>query len=641
MPRTALLWSLRLLWIGIVAAVIFGTLPTHRAVYANYSAVVADELRAAPPANFGLPLDLFVTIRLICLYAIMIVPLSVGLYIFWRRSGDALGLLTAAFLAAVGLSANPVASVLRTDPFWFTAFGLINGAGYVFVYLFMITFPDGAFYPRWTRWLVIPLIASELFRNLTAVALTENPLLRIALFMISWSIIGVGVYAQVRRYRQIDDPLQRQQVKWVVLGVGALFFGVIVALAYLFVAYQTGGLPLLIGHLLILPIFGYGGALALETLIGLSVLRYGLLQVDRVINRSLVFAALTVTLGLLFVFSLYAISQIFITLTDSQQPPFTLAGAALVIGVLFNPLRRRVQRLVDQRLFGWIEKAKPLPVLTGRTLGVYEVGDLIGRGGMGEVYQAKHPTLGRAVAIKVLAPALARKDEFRARFEREARVVAGLRHPNIVTVHDFGAFTVQENDHAYYMVMEYIDGATLDDLLLERKVLPLDEVLPLIDDVAAALDAAHDMGLVHRDVKPSNVMLQRITAAGGGRRAILTDFGIARLTDSGTGLTQTGMIGTLDYAAPEQIAAAKTADRRADVYALGVMTFEMLTGRLPFEGSPAEIVFAHLQQTPPDPRTFKPDLPDAAAQAILQALSKPPEDRFERAGAFAAALRGG
>ena len=274
--------------------------------------------------------------------------------------------------------------------------------------------------------------------------------------------------------------------------------------------------------------------------------------------------------------------------------------------------------------------------LAGTRLGPYEVREPLGRGGMAEVYHGVHTRLGRAVAIKVLPAGLAVHADFRERFEREARAVAALRHTNIVQVYDFG-----DAAGMYYMVMEYIDGSDLARLLAERGQLPLAQVLPLLRDVAAALDYAHGQGLVHRDVKPSNVMLQAASAVGLGQRAILTDFGIAKiLTGAGSAATRAGvMIGTPDYMAPEQIRAASEVDQRVDIYALGVMLFQMLTGRLPFAGgNPGEVVQAHLNRPAPNPRTLLPDLPTRVADAVLRALAKDPAERYQTAGTLASAL---
>jgi len=296
---------------------------------------------------------------------------------------------------------------------------------------------------------------------------------------------------------------------------------------------------------------------------------------------------------------------------------------------------------------------RPAEHLTGLRLGPYEVIASVGRGGMAEVYKGHHLRLGRTVAIKILPAHLAAEPDFRARFEREAQAVAALKHPNIVQVFDFG-----DSEGIYYMVMEYIAGQNLAQHLAEAGPLPLAQALPLLQHVASALDYAHAQGLVHRDVKPSNVMLE-IKDEGGSMkdemigqtassliphpssffRAVLTDFGIVRMLGGITGATKTAMMGTLNYMAPEQIRVSQDVDGRADVYALGVMTCQMLTGKLPFSGdNPGAVLMAHLQQPAPDPREFKPDLPERTAHAILRALAKEPEDRYRTAGELVADL---
>ena len=289
-------------------------------------------------------------------------------------------------------------------------------------------------------------------------------------------------------------------------------------------------------------------------------------------------------------------------------------------------------------------------LITGTQVGPYEVLEPIGRGGMSEVYKGRHARLDRSVAIKVLPASLAAEADFRSRFEREARAVASLRHPNIVQVFDFGDIS-----GTYYMVMEYIAGKDLGSILRESGRLPLEQVAHLLADVSSALDYAHGLGLVHRDVKPSNVMLQPLEerrAPGGDRtetwmrpgqeavpfRAILTDFGIAKMLGGDTAATKTGlMMGTLNYMAPEQIRSAGEVDGRADTYALGVMAYQMLTGQLPFAAdNPGAMMLSHLQLPAPDPREVAPEIPSRVARAILRALAKDPAERFDTSSAFAA-----
>jgi tRNA A-37 threonylcarbamoyl transferase component Bud32 len=280
--------------------------------------------------------------------------------------------------------------------------------------------------------------------------------------------------------------------------------------------------------------------------------------------------------------------------------------------------------------------------LTGTQLGPYQVMEPLGHGGMSEVYKGRHPRLDRTVAIKVLPARLAgeagsAQQNFAQRFEREARAVATLRHPNIVQVFDFG-----DVGGTYYMVMEFIQGEDLSQTLRGRGPMDLAETGRILLDVADAIDYAHSQGLIHRDVKPSNLLLEEPKTAGKGSRPVLTDFGIAKLFGTDTAATKTGVLmGTLDYMAPEQIRSAGQVDFHVDIYALGVMAFQMLTGQLPFPAdNPGAVMVAHLQTPPPDIRSINPQLPERTAIALLKAMAKEPLERFDSASELARAITG-
>lgn len=245
-----------------------------------------------------------------------------------------------------------------------------------------------------------------------------------------------------------------------------------------------------------------------------------------------------------------------------------------------------------------------------------ELLDVVGRGGMAVVYAARDPLLERRVAVKAMLPEFAADTEMAERFVREARTAAQLQHPNIVSV--FGA---RARGDLLVMLMAFVEGRSLDAVLQEQGKLPLHVVGRLAADVASALQYAHDHKVIHRDVKPGNVLL----ASNGG--ALVSDFGIARRQDV-PGLTGEGMLlGSLAYMSPEQRYGEELTGS-TDQYALGVSAFEMLTGRNPFLGLPAEMHVAHLRQAPPSVREFRPDVPDAVAKAIDRMLKKTPAERF-------------
>jgi predicted Ser/Thr protein kinase len=271
-----------------------------------------------------------------------------------------------------------------------------------------------------------------------------------------------------------------------------------------------------------------------------------------------------------------------------------------------------------------------------RTFGAYDIQREVGRGGMGVVYLATDRRLGRRVALKVIVPELAADAQFRRRFEREARVAATLEHPHVVPVYEAG-----EQDGSLFIAMRFIDGRDLATEVRDHGRLAPDRLARIVLQVAGALDAAHRSGVVHRDVKPANVLL---TGAGDDEQAYLTDFGLTREAASESGLTLTGQwVGTVDYAAPEQILGEPT-DARSDVYALGCLAFQALTGRPPYQGAPAARLFAHMNDPPPSACEARPGLRPEVDAALVRALAKKPADRFQSAGdlgrALAAALAG-
>lgn len=269
----------------------------------------------------------------------------------------------------------------------------------------------------------------------------------------------------------------------------------------------------------------------------------------------------------------------------------------------------------------------------GQTFAGYAILQRLGSGAMGEVYLVEHPRLPRRDALKVLAEQVSTDPTYRERFNREAQNAATLSHPNIVAVYDRG-----EHEGQLWISMAYVEGTDVARLLHERyrKGMPPDEVVPIVTAVADALDYAHQRQLLHRDVKPANILLAELDS--GGWRAMLADFGIARRVDDSTSLTQTNMsVGTVAYAAPEQLMGLKL-DGRADQYSLAATAFELLTGtHLYLDHNPAVVISQHVSAPPPEIADRKPEL-SGLGPVLSKALAKSPDDRYETCMDFANAL---
>jgi serine/threonine-protein kinase len=276
--------------------------------------------------------------------------------------------------------------------------------------------------------------------------------------------------------------------------------------------------------------------------------------------------------------------------------------------------------------------------LIGETLaGKYSIEELIKTGGMGSVYRGKHVLMDKRVAVKVLRPSLAVDDDVVARFSREAKAASRISHPHAVNVTDFG----ESENGVVFLVMEYLDGQTLKEVIKQDGAMSLDRTAEIVRQVAGALDAAHDQGVIHRDLKSDNIMLSQ---TNGGDWAKVLDFGIAKIQQPegvrDIDITAANLvIGTPQYMSPEQCSQSGPIDKRSDVYSFGIIVYEMLAGRVPFTGeSPTLIMMKQVQDEPPSISEARPDLPVAVAQIISRALAKQPDDRFQSAGELSQAL---
>lgn len=265
---------------------------------------------------------------------------------------------------------------------------------------------------------------------------------------------------------------------------------------------------------------------------------------------------------------------------------------------------------------------------TGSQVGPYRIEGLVAHGGMSTIYRANHTAIGRNVALKILSDEIAGDETNRERFATEWKVAAALRHPNILEVYDAG-----EADGRLYMAMEMVEGGDVGNLIDREGALAPERALLILEQAAGALDAAHSAGIIHRDVKPANLLLD-------GDRVFLTDFGLTKVVGSSARLTAPGrMVGTASYLSPEQIR-NEPVDYRADVYALGCVMFEALTATSPYEAdSDFVLMYAHLSEAVPNVSARRPGLPPAVDAVVARTMAKPAGDRYESAGEAVAALR--
>ena len=273
--------------------------------------------------------------------------------------------------------------------------------------------------------------------------------------------------------------------------------------------------------------------------------------------------------------------------------------------------------------------------LVGDEFAGYRVRSVLGRGGMSVVYQAENLRLSSVIALKVLAPELAADDVFRARFLEESRIAASLNHPNVIPIYDMGS-----QDDLLYIAMRYVSGTDMRQMIKKRgRILPA-TALFLVGQAARALDAAHRKGLVHRDVKPGNLLIERGSDEADPDHVYLADFGITKHAMSRSGLTSTGQfLGTIDYVAPEQIRGTSVLGL-ADQYSLGCVLYECLTGRVPFEKDlDAAIIWAHVEETPTMPTVLRPELPPEIDEVFGRVLAKRPDERYGSCREFVEAAR--
>lgn len=631
---------LRLAVIGLIAFAAITFFATNLQIL-DIRFIIATRHFHTALANLGLS-STFYVLWLPGLQAIaVLLNVILALIIVSRRSSEPVALLTAVALvvfSSINLHNNdqialrfPVLLVLQAVN-WFIALTAIN--------LSIILFPDGRPYPRWVIGLVIPNLlihAAVIGYVLNSDTSSPGALMAYAAALLTGSI---ALAAQLVRYRRVLNPLQRQQVKWILGGMALSTLTLIVYFTTF--AIVAPRIPEDSTHRLLLDLIVDDGLHFLAIIIvALSmmnaILRRRLWDIDFAVNRALGFGAALLVSAIVF-----AVVAILLNILLSLSVTL-LFSSALAVGV-FIPVRPAVQRLIDTRVYGLrqpVEAYEPItppvpqpPVskpsmYTGKLLDGIELRDLIARGGMGEVY--KGYAENALYAVKILPTD--HDEEAAIRFGQEAEAMRRIQHPNIVRLQQFGSA-----DGIHYLAMDYIEGIPLRTYIIQRRCMPVNEVFGIIDDLVSALDHIHAKGIIHRDLKPGNIMLN-LDAAGMPTRAVLLDFGIARIVEMS--ITQTGMgnVGTVEYIAPEQILSSRTVTQAADIYSLGVIVYEMLTGERPFKGNAGQVLFGHLKQPAPDPRDLVETIPMEVSFAVRRAMAKEPEDRYDSARAFAAALR--
>ena len=642
--RPVLRFTLRAIWVA-VAVYIVRILVVGASVYMNGWFTNASLLQQI--TRLGFNLITFSAIDVICDIYILLGYFGLASILFMQRSDDWFAILISIVIMSFGISVTNGGNELATSPNYQYLISPIMIIAQTGIILFGWLYPDGRLFPSWLKYALPVMLVNMVLlywpgSPFFAKQLNLPVFLGISLF---WYFSSAGMMGY--RYRSIFNPNQRQQIRYVFTGMmGPLLWFILFYGINLFFPAVGGDATLTpVVFRIVMRVLSIGLFLVFPACLTIAISRFKLFDIDLIINRAMVYGALTVVLATVFGFVLIIVTALLNVITSGQQTTIGLTISAIAAGALFQPARKSLQRFVDRTFYhinidylktpAGIKNSNEggdtitqAPVLFSH----YTNLALIGKGGMAEVYRAEHPASKRIVAIKVLLANLAEEEQFRKRFQRESQALAGLEHSNIVRIFDYGV-----ENKLYFMVMEYLNGMNLSTLLKQTGQIPFDKVVPILENVSDALDYAHRSGVIHRDVKPSNVMLD---TSLNYPRAVLTDFGIVKLSSAFTNITASAIIGTFDYIAPETIEGAREVDGRADIYSLGVMTYQLLSGALPFKRTPpGALLLAHMTTPPPDVRELVPSVSRQTSQAILKAMAKNPDDRFPSAREFAQALK--
>ncbi len=573
----------------------------------------------------GIPLAVQIPILLTVEGVAALTFWGASVYLLARRPNSKMVLLTAmvgfmmpvrvAFVQVIPLEALPSWYPPSVQAAFLTLFATLS-------YLVCALFPDGTLRPAWVKWWVLARLPVVVNYAFNIVPLTTGQFV-----FLDMTMFGALMVGQYQRFQQSRFSLERQQTKWILLGIG---FG----LAFFFIrrladAYLLASFPELY---LVLYTAARIATLSIPIAVTFALLRYRLYDVDWILNRSAVYGLMSaLVVGVLAVGLLIAQALLSQWVSAGNARLMMAVLAALVIAWSYQSMKEQLQRWIDRRLFRLrvstgtfkTRDEKPKNSWTGAVLDDLVIGEWVARGSMGQVYAATYR--GQRVAVKLL-PKNDSQDEASTRLLlREMRLFHSLSHPNICQM--LGGGLYQDTP---YIIMEYIEGRELEQVLTARGVLTLEETRLIVRDVAAALDYLHEREIIHHDVKPRNIILQDL-------RAVLTDFGTARHI-SGTQGTGALLLATPDYSAPEVLREGDQATPASDLYSLGVVAYRMLTGQKPFEGTLRQKLVAIVHTPARDPRELNASIPEWTAKAILRALEKDPARRFATAGEFARAL---
>lgn len=497
--------------------------------------------------------------------------------------------------------------------------------------LLLFVLPDGEFSPKWGRYLPFLIAVVEPIRIYlgnfnTGFSLGYGLLVPLLL------VCAIGIWAQIQRYQR-EDYIYKQQFKWLIIGATSVVTGItLVILGYIVLPKPF--------QIISAGLDEVGGIILAFSMI-FAVTRYRLYDIDLFINRSLAYVAVFVILALLSIVAFAILHPILQSLFPTFNQTLLLLALVIPIIFLFEPIRRKIQHWIDRRIYHFrfdldqvpfdttLPSSKQRESLEGQTIANFKLEELIGHGGISDIYRAIQD--GQLYALKILNR-VQRMDEIaRKRFQREARLTSQLTHPNIIHLHSYG-----EEGGRYYMVLEFVEGLSLSEYLKTETYLSFEEALPILENIVSALSYAHKKGFVHRDIKPGNVMLRKTEDR---YEAVLMDFGLAKMVEGVSTVTGLDAIGTVAYMSPEQIREGRAVDQRTDIYGLGVMLYELLTGVLPFQGGIGSMLFGHVNQPAPNPQDIVPDIPDAVAAAIQHAMQKDPDKRFQSVEAFLEATK--